>query len=117
MLKIYNVKFWVASSDTVLPPALHQWYEYIYEAKFKDRIRLLVCLLMSNFFRFLNKFFVESVKAYLFGNIIFSLKHRIIATQTHFRFISFLSPVCAVVKQTLVLVVQTIDGVWLGNLG
>ena len=40
LLSTYDAKFWVAKSGTVLPPALHQ--QYIYRAKFKDRIRLLV---------------------------------------------------------------------------
>ena len=40
LLNTYDTKLWVANSDTVFPPALHQ--QYIYGAKFKDRIRLLV---------------------------------------------------------------------------
>ena len=40
IFSVYDVNFWVAKSETVLPPALHQWY--IHGAKFKDCIRLLV---------------------------------------------------------------------------
>ena len=40
LLSIYDTKLWVANSDTVFPPALHQ--RYIYGTKFNDRIRLLV---------------------------------------------------------------------------
>ena len=40
LLSTYDAKLWVAKSDTVFPPALHQ--RYIYGAKFEDRIRLLV---------------------------------------------------------------------------
>ena len=40
VLSTYDTKLWVAKPDTVFPPALHQ--RYIYGAKFKDRIRVLV---------------------------------------------------------------------------
>ena len=40
LLSTHDAKFWIAKSDTAFPPALHQ--RYIYGAKYKDRIRLLV---------------------------------------------------------------------------